>query len=453
MKSKGIISLFLAVLIAALSALALVGCGGEGSADNTDQTTSVEDVSSEEKDDSLSDTKPSSNKTKPSSNKPSSKKQQANNDEDDDDDMVYSKKDLILWGLDPYIYSKSLKDAGNNARIAALMKKAQKGGTYKIAVLGGSISRGAGSGGVSNSYGYLVCEWWKENFPKAKFEFVNAGIGSTNPEMACYRLQADLLYAKPDFVVIDFAVNTYLDNDLYYTYSSLLYRILSQSNSPAVMAIDFARNDEGKNTVPNSYLTRAAKENSIPSVSYHNYIWDRIDRRYIKWIDISDDTIHPNSSGHLIASKIITSHLENVKKNLAKTSTKITAPKKPEETQYLNLGYIINTQKGVKLSGGFVANDNKDTITHGWTYRATPGKSELYIPLPKNNGVKVLMFFTGTKQGGVKFTGQNGSTFTLGASSAQSATLVDLDRVGTHITITPDMTEGSFTIYGVGVKY
>lgn len=442
MKLKGSISLVLAVLITLLSVFMCVGCGEESSAE---QTTSLESLISSEKDDI-------SSKAKPSSNKPSSKKQKTSSKEEDDN-VVYSKKDRILWGLDPNIYSKSLKDSGDNARIAALMKKAEKGGTYKIAVLGGSISRGAGAGGVENSYGYLVCEWWKENFPKAKFEFINAGIGSTNPEMACYRLETDLLYAKPDFVVIDFAVNTYLDNYVYYTYSSLLYRILSQKNNPAVMAIDFARNDEGKNTVPNGQITKATKEYKIPSVSYNNYIWDRIARGYIKWEDISDDTIHPNESGHTIAAAIVAAHLEHVKENLAKTSTKITAPQKPSETDFLNLGYIINTQKGVKLSGGFKANDNKDTITHGWTYNASSGKSELYIPLPENKGVKVLMFFTGTKSGTVKFVGENGATEEIAAASAQTATLVDLGRVGKWVTITPDMTAGSFTIYGVGVNY
>ncbi len=444
MKLKGIISLSLAVLMVLLTVFATAGCGEETTAD---QTTSTESLTESKDEEPSSEKSPSS---KNNSKKPSSKKTTTSKEKNEE---VFSKHDMVLWALDPNIYQYSLKDSGDNSRIAALMKKAEKGGTYKIAVLGGSISRGAGSGGATNSYGYLVCEWWKETFPKAKFEFVNAGIGSTNPEMACYRLQADLLYAKPDFVVIDYAVNIYLDKDLYYTYSALLYRILSQSNAPAVMAIDFARNDEAKDSVPNGYLTKAAKEYSIPSVSYHTYIWDRIARGYIDWTDISDDTIHPNTSGHAIAAKIITTHLENVKKNLSKTSTKITVPKKPTDNNYLNLGYIINTQKGVKLSGGFVAGDNKDTITHGWTYTATKDKSELYVPLPANKGCKILMFVSGTKSGSIKITGKNGSVTEVNTSSIQSSTLVDVGMPGEGITITPNMTEGKITIYGVGVNY
>lgn len=446
MKLKGIISLCLAILMVLLTVLTTAGCGEETTAD---QTTSTESVTESQQDDVQSEKSPSSknNSKNPSSKKPTVSK------ENKVDYSGFSKHDIIMYALDPNIYQFSLKDSGDNSRIAALMKKAEKGGTYKIAVLGGSISRGAGAGHVTNSYGYLVCEWWKENFPKANFEFVNAGIGSTNPEMACYRLQADLLNAKPDFVVIDYAVNTYLDNNLYYTYSALLYRILKQSNAPAVMAIDFARNDEFKDSVPNGYLTKAAKEYKIPSVSYHKYIWDRIARGYIKWTDISDDTIHPNETGHAIAAAIVTAHLQNVKSNLSKTSTKITAPAVPEDNDYLNLGYIIKTQKGVKLSGGFVAGDNKDTVTRGWTYTPTGGKPELYIPLPANRGCKVLMFFTGTNQGSVKITGQNGTTVEVNAASAQTPVLVDVGRPGTSITITPNISAGQITIYGVGVNY
>ena len=228
---KKILSLFLTSL---LTVVAFAGCGAEENPSSDNTNTSSEMVTTSEIS-SEAVTTTSKAPTSTSSKKPSSsskiKKPSSSREETSSEyEVVYSAKEKIYYGMDPDLYKLSLKYKGNSSRIAALMKKAQKGGNYKIAVLGGSISMGAGASSVYSSYGNLICEWWCANFPDATFEFVNAGIGSTNPEMACYRMGEDLLKFKPDFVVVDFTVNTYLDYDLTNTYSSILYKILSQKN-------------------------------------------------------------------------------------------------------------------------------------------------------------------------------------------------------------------------------
>ena len=453
------------LLVSLLISVAFVGCKEEevssvvnASSQNVTTSTNSESETVTSASLATSSNKPSSS-SKPK--KPASKVE-TTTETSSEEEKVYSAKEKIYYGMDPDLYQLSLKNKGNSARIAALMKKAQKGGSYKIAVLGGSISQGAGTSNPDLCYGNLVCEWWSDNFPKASFEFVNAGIGATNPEMANYRIEADLLSFKPDFVVVDFTVNTYLDNNLYNTYSTLLYKILSQKNSPAVMSIDFTSCNREKHDyasiyekttdVPNSKITKAVEAYDVPAVSYHNYVWEKINKRKISWRDIGFDYIHPNDNGHRLAASIIACYLKNIMENLSKQPTKITSPAKPESNDYFNLGYITNTAKGVKLSGGFSARNNMAASTRGWSYTLTSANSSLTIPIPANKAVKIFMVFDDGAEGQINITDSANKSKTISSSNAKTPTLVDVGMIEGNITLTPSMKKGGFTIYGIGIK-
>ena len=455
---KKLLSLF---LVSLFTLLTFTGCGAdENPSSNTN--TSSETVTTSEVRSKEETTKPTSTSSKKESSSSKKKKPSSSKAEASSEYVVeYTAKEKIYYGMDPDLYKLSLKNEGNSARIAALMKKAQKGGNYKIAVLGGSISMGAGASGEYSSYGNLICEWWIANFPNSNFEFVNAGIGSTNPEMACYRMGEDLLKFNPDFVVVDFTVNTYLDYDLTNTYSTILYKILSQRNSPAVMSIDFTSCDRSKNdyamiyektkSVPNAEIDAAVKAYNVPAMSYHNYVWEKIKKNKIGWRDIGSDYIHPNDNGHMLAANIITCYLKKVLGNLAKESTKITAPQKPATDDYLNLGYVINTAKST-VTGGFEKRPNTSTTTRGWGYTTTTDTSSLTVPIPANKKVKVFMNFNNNKNGTVSVT-DGKTTKTISASEALTPTLVDIGKMeGSKITLTPSSDCANFTIYGIGIE-
>lgn len=377
------------------------------------------------------------------------------------DIATLSEKEKLFYGEDSDMYQLALIDEGNNARIAALMKKAEKGGKYKIAVLGGSISMGTGSSDQAHCYGSIVCDWWIMNFPNANFEFINAGIGSTNAEMACYRIEEDLLRYEPDFVVVDFTVNTYLNQDVKGTYSTLLYKILSQSNSPAVMSIDYTACDSAKynrgecvktTDVPNKEIAAAVSTYEIPAVSYHNYVWEKIEQGAFGWKDVAADYIHPNDNGHQLGASIIISHLEYVKEQLSNISTEIPQPAPLQDERYLNLAYVNNSVEGAQMSGGFYKADNSNAANRGWSYKATTGVSELTIPLPANRNVKILMMFEEGSNGMVTVSGASGMSTNISPDKAPSPTLVNVNSMGNSITIRPSMSSGGFKIYGICIQ-
>lgn len=473
---KKFVSLLLIFILTCFSAFVFTGCGGDDTATVTSAETSLE-MSSAEDNISSETSSENSSKKEISSKNISSKvvssnhsqihypnqstntsvnKQTQNTTSNNDMDPIkyLTSKEKIYYGYDPDLYKLGLKNEGNSARIAALMKKAQKGGNYKIAVLGGSISGGAGATSLYSSYGNLICEWWSANFPNANFEFVCAGLGSTNPEMACYRIETDLLKFKPDFVVVDFNVNTYLDDNLETTYPTLLYKILSQKNSPAVMSIEFTHCDKNNYSVSkyvsSGKIASAVKAYDIPTMSYHNYIWKKIKSRALSWLDIGYDYIHPNDNGHMVAANLINSYLKNVKDNLKKAPTKITTPKKPENTDFINLGYVTNTAKNVSYSGGFSASSNTSPGTRGWSYVATSEPSALTVPVPTNRGVRIFMSFNGSSSAGITVKDSKNKSVNIFCSQAQTPTLVDIGKMEGKITIETTEETVNFTIYGVG---
>ena len=378
-----------------------------------------------------------------------------------------TEREKILLGEDPQMYKLALENEGNPTRIANLMKKAQKGGSYTIGILGGSISGGAGATSESNKYANMVFNWWKENFPKAKFTLVNASIGSANPEMACYRLETDLLKHQPDFVIIDFSVNTYLDATPDISYATLLYRILSQPNQPGILAINFTAvtpksyqdwSFKKMDEYPDVRLKEPIKKYDIPTLSYNNYVWNALRRtdefgsEIINWKDIAADYIHPNNNGHRIAATIINTHLSTIKKNLSKISSTVPAVPALYDQKYLNVKYLTQTTSGVTVTGGVTKKANDHPIRRGWHIEGGKAGS-LTVPLPTHSKVLIFMSFDTNAKGNIKVTGENGVEKIIAVEAAKTPTLVNLSEMGGELIVdSANLTAGSCDIYGICIN-
>ncbi len=73
--------------------------------------------------------------------------------------------------------------------------------TGRVAFIGGSITQMEG-------YRPMVSNWLQSRFPKTKFEFVNAGISSTDSQTGAFRLGDHVLArGRIDLLFIEFAVN------------------------------------------------------------------------------------------------------------------------------------------------------------------------------------------------------------------------------------------------------
>lgn len=207
------------------------------------------------------------------------------------------------------ILKRSLVAPGDPARILRILSKAERGEPITVAVIGGSITQGAAASDADHTYGSRVAQWWREQFPRAKVTFVNAGIGATGTPFACVRARRDLLSRKPDFVVVEFGVNDGNDQTYAETYEGLVRQILKQPNQPGVVML-FMMNKAGGNA--QEWQSKVGKHYNLPMVSYRDALWPEIEAGRMKWTDISPDEVHPNDYGHEQAARFVTHLLETI---------------------------------------------------------------------------------------------------------------------------------------------
>ncbi len=222
--------------------------------------------------------------------------------------------------LNKELFDLSVVSEGNTARLAKLMERAANGEKLTVATIGGSITAGSSSSVQDNCYASLTAKWWRDNFPNAQFDFYNMGIGATTSVLGVHRLQRDIITKKPDFLVVEFAVN---DNEYMYPYyENIIRRVMLEDQDMAVIML-FMTTEAGWNRQEQQIPIGEAY--GVPMISYHNVIHKLIADGKIEWKDISPDDIHPNDRGHAICASLIASYLDNVKERYVSLSKEIQA--------------------------------------------------------------------------------------------------------------------------------
>lgn len=207
----------------------------------------------------------------------------------------------------------SLVSLGDVTPLQQAMAKARRGEPVVVGVIGGSITQGAAATKLENRYGNRIAAWWQSAFPNSKIEFVNAGIGATGSSYAVMRAQRDLLSHKPDFVVVEFAVNDPKDRANAESYEGLLRQILREPQAPAVLLLFMMTKDGGN---AQEWEAKLGAHYNLPMVSYRDAIWGEIQAERLAWSDVSPDQVHPNDWGHEQAAKFVTAVLEQVRTGL-----------------------------------------------------------------------------------------------------------------------------------------
>lgn len=255
------------------------------------------------------------------------------------------------------IPARSLVSSGNITRIQRVFAKARRGETVTVAVIGGSITAGAAATKAEYVYGNRIAQWWRTQFPGAKIEFVNAGIGATGSNYGALRAKRDLLGRKPDFVVVEYAVNDGNDRSFAETLEGLTRQILSQRQKPAVVLL-FMMNDHGGNA--QEWLSKVGAHYELPMISYRDALWPEIEAGRMEKSVVFADEVHPNDRGHEYAAQFVTNYLETVL-NATPKSKRLPALKKlpaplisdlfqwtalyeaPDITPILNRGWTLDT--------------------------------------------------------------------------------------------------------------
>lgn len=209
----------------------------------------------------------------------------------------------------PAMISRSVLSAGDTARLERVMAKARRGEKVVIGTIGGSITEGAAASTPEKRWANLVAQWWITRFPKTQVEFVNAGIGATGSNIGAHRAKEHLLKFKPDFVVMEYAVNDPNDKLAAETLEGLVRQTLKMPNKPAVMLL-FTMNPQGGNA--QEWHSKIGYHYGLPMISYRDGLYPEFESGAIKWESIMPDGIHPNDQGMKYIGEYIGSYLDGI---------------------------------------------------------------------------------------------------------------------------------------------
>ncbi len=260
-------------------------------------------------------------------------------------------------GLTDAMYSRAVLNEGNRARLAAVMKKAEAGTAITVGTIGGSITQGSAASNQQLCYAGLFNKYWTEKFPDTQVNFVNAGIGGTNSYLGVHRVDEQLLSAKPDVVVVEFSVN---DADRLmnkYSYDSLVRKIMSAENEPAVILL-FTTQENGT-SLQETHM-EIGRAYDLPCLSYREVVYPEVAAGTLDWKDISPDNIHPNDAGHSLIGQLLSRYLDSVydERNSIEGSTAFTA--EAYTADYYKNAKMLSSKdiEPVEISG-FEAGTNK----------------------------------------------------------------------------------------------
>ena len=198
---------------------------------------------------------------------------------------------------------KALLVEGDWTRFERVWARLDRGEPIRIAVIGGSITQGAGASKGENQWGRKFADGWRRAFPRCKIDFVNAGIGATGSDIGAFRLQRDVLDRKPDVVAVEFSVNDSPCRERAESYEGVIRQLLKDPRGIAVIQLGMVGQAGGN---AQAWHGQVARHYGVPYVSYRDALYyPYVKEGTVKWTDISPDTIHPNDDGHAYAAALL----------------------------------------------------------------------------------------------------------------------------------------------------
>jgi lysophospholipase L1-like esterase len=202
-------------------------------------------------------------------------------------------------------------------RVFAKLKAGQE---TTIAYFGGSITAAPG-------YRVKTFKWFKDTYPKAKLNEVNAAIGGTGSDLGAFRCAGDVIAKNPDLVFLEFSLNDgHPSNDfrkatvegivrqLWASPSQpeivFLYTTSRALNHPRVSYPAVAKHYGIPEIDLQPTLVEAAKREDLPKPTAEQladkakYDWSAPGQVFM------GDAVHPNDLGHTLYTETIVAWLE-----------------------------------------------------------------------------------------------------------------------------------------------
>lgn len=287
--------------------------------------------------------------------------------------------------------SRSLTYDGNNARIKGFIEKLRAGEEVCVALLGGSVTEGAGAGSNDKGYAYQFVKALKETYGNGSEEqihYVVAGLSGTPSVLGLMRYQQDVLDVlgqEPDLLVIEFAVNDWQEATGGRAYESMVFEVLSAKEDCAVISLCSVAKT-GWNT-QDVYLP-IAKHYQIPLVSLKDAVFISEKKTRIAATKYFMDDYHPKFYGHQLMKDCLMNLFAQA--DAAEADEPAPIPKEPVKGR--DFAGIIQVDGAKKVKGmkpgSFSEVDDKVVTTYFMKSAAFP--NNFYHPAgAKNDPLKM----------------------------------------------------------------
>lgn len=267
-----------------------------------------------------------------------------------------------------------------------LAKASKPGASIKVAYLGGSIT-------AQNGWRVKSLAHFRQAYPGAKFEEINAAIGGTGSDLGVFRLQQDVLSKAPDLLFVEFAVNdggaapesiircmegivrqtwkAYPNCDICFVYT------LVEGMAPTIAAGKFPRSASAMEKVADHY--------GIPSIHFGLEVAKLAKAGKVLWrsplpkteeqkreagdkLVFAPDSVHPHeSTGHQMYLEAIVRSLPPIAQASMRPEAHVLGA--PLDAQNFERARLVPVSE-LKLSEGLAPADMKtDAFAKGWSNR------------------------------------------------------------------------------------
>ncbi len=193
---------------------------------------------------------------------------------------------------------------GNNYRIKRVAKKAIDGEIVKIVYFGSSVTAGyiPEKGIVEKNYARLSFDYFSKKTKNDKCIYENYGLPASDVFTGLALVDKYLSSQPADVVFVEYALNNGSDDESISAYESLIRKLYSMDNKPAVVSVFLPNQDF---STSEDYMKKIAEHYDLQTVCVSDNLKSKIESKNMVWEDYASDYGHPNEDGHrFIASQI-----------------------------------------------------------------------------------------------------------------------------------------------------
>lgn len=306
---------------------------------------------------------------------------------------------------------KTIVNPGNNERMKKVLAKVRAGEKVKVAVIGGSVTEGAGPAKFTDGYAYQFFNAFKAKYAPgdgSNLSFNNAGLSGTGSLLGIVRYQHDVVEVcggLPDLLIVEFAVNDNGDALCQRSFEAIIRRALDSNPDCAVIALyciaTYGNTAVQKKPVADFY--------SIPQINMLPVVTEAINKKLFTKEQYLTDYAHPTFEGHQFMCDCLMNLIDKLDKaNLDEEKLISEETFKPRSLENVIRIYPDNKDSNVKITcGEFTETDkacqtlkktNESDFPSNWK-KKMDAKSE-NLPFKMELTCKSLIFVYKVQAGG-----------------------------------------------------